>query len=273
MKLLLIAGHGEGDSGAVGLGYQEADLTRELVGLLSVQFDGGNVEVDIYDTTKNCYKQCLKGNIPNFRNYHYVLEVHFNASATPDTAGDGSLKGSMFYISQSETGRSVEERILKNLYAIGSRQAWDGVVVAQRQWPNGLYVQEQCRAQGVSHGLLETCFISDKDDMKWYQSNKKAIAKAIADGVIDGFKVREEEKPEEGETGKYYHVQTGAFTEKNNAEKQLKRVKSAGFEDAFIYEDGGFYKVQIGAYEKEENAKNEEKKAKEAGFNTSVELS
>ena len=30
MNILLIAGHGDGDCGAVGSGYQEAELTRGL---------------------------------------------------------------------------------------------------------------------------------------------------------------------------------------------------------------------------------------------------
>ena len=35
MKILLISGHGAGDVGAVGNGYREADLTREVVNLLA----------------------------------------------------------------------------------------------------------------------------------------------------------------------------------------------------------------------------------------------
>ena len=31
MNVLLIAGHGNGDSGAIGNGYEEAELTREFV--------------------------------------------------------------------------------------------------------------------------------------------------------------------------------------------------------------------------------------------------
>ena len=35
MRILLIPGHGDGDSGAVGTGYKEADLTREMVKLIA----------------------------------------------------------------------------------------------------------------------------------------------------------------------------------------------------------------------------------------------
>ena len=120
-------------------------------------------------------------------NYDYVLEIHFNASATPDQAGDGQLKGSMVYIDQSETGHTVEDVILSNLYSLGSRQAWDGVVVSQRQWPSGLLVQSRIRTQGVSHAVLETCFVTDQDDMDWYLVNKTKIASAIIAGIQQGF--------------------------------------------------------------------------------------
>ena len=62
-------------------------------------------------------------------------------------------------------------------------------MIAQRQWVNGLLVQETCRKQAVSHAVLETCFISDKDDVQWYQNKKAQIAKAIVKGIIEGFKL------------------------------------------------------------------------------------
>ena len=52
MKILLIAGHGDGDCGALGCGYEEANLTREVVGLLKTQL-GKYADVDVFDTSKN----------------------------------------------------------------------------------------------------------------------------------------------------------------------------------------------------------------------------
>ena len=101
------------------------------------------------------------------------------------------MKGSMFFIDQSETGHSVEDKILENLYSIGAEKAWDGVVTTQRNYPTGLVVQNRVRAQGVSHAVLETCFISDADDMAWYQSKKKLIATKIVEGIIKGFWLNE----------------------------------------------------------------------------------
>lgn len=190
-RLLVMAGHGRNvdgswDPGAVGNGYQEAALTRELRDLIKAAADQAGVSCDIAPD-RNHYSFFKHGGKYDVSKYTYVLEVHFNASVTPDQAGDGKMKGSMIYISQSETGHSVEDNILSNLYALGSCRAWDGVVVSQRQWPNGLLVQETCRRQGVSHAVLETCFVTDKDDMNWYQAKKEKIAAAIIAGIQEGF--------------------------------------------------------------------------------------
>lgn len=194
-KLLLIAGHGQNvdgswDPGATANFYQEANLTRELVKLIKTKADQFGIACDVAPD-RNYYSYFKNGGSYDFTPYNYVLEVHFNASATIDSNGDGKMKGSMVYIDKSETGHSVEDAILNNLYAIGSVQAWDGVVVTQRQasYKNGLMVQSKVRAQGVSHAVLETCFITDIDDIRWYLTNKNRIAEAIVGGIMKGFKL------------------------------------------------------------------------------------
>lgn len=62
-----------------------------------------------------------------------------------------------------------------------------------------------------------------------------------------------------------YYVQVGAYKEKDNADKQLKATKAAGF-DSFIKQEGGIYYVQVGAFGKKENAEKRLAEAKAAGF-------
>ena len=198
-KMLLMAGHGRNmdgsyDPGAVGCGYEEATLTRELTKLVKAEADRQGVACDVAPD-RNHFSFFKAGNTYDVTGYNYVLEIHFNASAKTDYNGNGQMTGSMVYIDQSETGHSVEDAILNNLYAIGSRQAWDGVVITQRQYTTGLMVQNHIRAQGVSHAVLETCFISDRDDMDWYQVNKSKIAQAIISGIKQGFGLDGSTKP------------------------------------------------------------------------------
>lgn len=199
-KMLLIAGHGTNidgsrDPGAIGCGYQEADLTRELVRLIKQQADLNNLPCDVAPD-RNYFSYFKYGNKFDFTPYQYVLEVHFNASAKMAPDKDGNMVGSLMFVDRNEKGVSVEQAILNNLYSIGGKQAWDGIVWTDRNYPTGLMVQNRVRAQGVSHAVLETCFITDGDDMAWYQAKKQLIATKIVEGIIEGFGLgREAENP------------------------------------------------------------------------------
>ena len=67
-----------------------------------------------------------------------------------------------------------------------------------------------------------------------------------------------------------YRVQVGAYTVKSNADKQLARVKKAGFTDAYITKVGNMYKIQVGAYTVKANADQQLAKVKKAGFSAFI---
>lgn len=64
---------------------------------------------------------------------------------------------------------------------------------------------------------------------------------------------------------KMYVVQVGSFKSKSNAEKLLRKIKTAGF-DAVVKKESGQYKVQCGAFEFEKNAKSLADALKGKGF-------
>lgn len=70
-------------------------------------------------------------------------------------------------------------------------------------------------------------------------------------------------------SGTLYRVQAGAYSKKENADAQLKKVKAAGFE-AFMVKAGGLYKIQVGAYSVKANADNMLAKMKAAGFDAFI---
>lgn len=180
MKILLIAGHGDGDCGAVGNGYYEADLTREVVNLLKPQLDG-YAEVTIADTTKNWHKHLIKqGNSFDFKPYDYVLEIHFNSFAVK------SANGTEIYITRSEKSHGVETNIVNGIAKLGFTNR--GVI------PMNFDVINYIKRQGVSSALLEVCFISNEKDMKNYQNKKNEIVKAIANGIITGFSLEKKDE-------------------------------------------------------------------------------
>ena len=78
---------------------------------------------------------------------------------------------------------------------------------------------------------------------------------------------KEETAVSGGSGGVLYRVQVGAYSNKANAERQLAKIKAAGFADAFIaVVDGTLYRVQIGAYSVKANADTQLAKVKEKGF-------
>ena len=183
-KILLIAGHGDGDCGAVGCGYKEADLTREMANLIKPYLEG-YAEVDIASTSKNWYKYiCKEKNTFNFKPYDYVLENHFNACVN-DEKGNGKTTGTEIYVTTSEKGTSVEEGIVKNISKLGLTNRG----VKKKNWS----LIHHIKSQGVSCALLEVCFIDDADDMYIYSSKREDIAKAIVKGIVDGFGLQAKE--------------------------------------------------------------------------------
>lgn len=178
MNILLIAGHGDGDPGAIGNGYYEADLTREVAKLLKQSLDS-YANVTVADTSKN-WKQYIinKKNYFDFRNYDYVLEIHFNAGGN-DKIGNQYTTGTEIYITTSEKSHGVETKIVKGISGIGFANRG----VKRKNYSLIQYIKKQ----GVSSALLEVCFIDDIDDMKLYQAKKNELIKAIANGIINGF--------------------------------------------------------------------------------------
>lgn len=66
-----------------------------------------------------------------------------------------------------------------------------------------------------------------------------------------------------------YRVQTGAFSNKANADALEVKIKKAGF-DTYMVKVGNLYKVQVGAFGVKANADMVAKKLKAAGFDTFI---
>lgn len=212
-RVLIIAGHGQGDSGAVSSWGQEQNFTRQFARLIYDELAADDrVDVDFYkngSTSFDCYQQNVKtfgstglnisskitgkgtikkkvksglaknGNLPDFTEYDYVLEVHFNAKGTgKDPGGNGSYTGIGFYINSYKTEYRLENNILNRIVGLGFQKWGSGIFKSST-----LFNCRICQELGVSYGLLETAFIDDGDDMRFYTNNKKKMAKAVAEEI------------------------------------------------------------------------------------------
>lgn len=177
MKILLMNGHGGNpyDSGAVGNGYKEAELTRELADLVETRLKK-YATVKRYPKERNAYADVQNGTFTTYvpggiNNINYAFEIHFNA---------GGGTGTEIYITSKETAHTVEDAIVKNIAnAIGVKNRGTKVT--------DFSVIATCKYYGVSSALLETLFIDSASDMKLWAANKTKIADAIVDGIASEF--------------------------------------------------------------------------------------
>lgn len=172
MKILLISGHGASDPGAVGNGYKEADLTRELVNLIAPKLRS-YARVDVYDQERNAFQDVINGKF-KVGQYDYALEIHFNAFAT------SVAHGTEIYVTSKEKGTSVEMSIIRKM---GMYFPVRGGGVKVKDFA----VISNLKNKGISSALLEVCFITNTNDMRVYQGSKNAIARDIVAGIVRGF--------------------------------------------------------------------------------------
>ena len=210
VKILVDAGHGQGDPGAVSALGQESVKTREFAKLLYKKLKlAGNVNVtylkngssdyDLYQrnsatlgglsiTGTGANKKAVvnamrkSSNIPDLTEYDYVIEVHFNATAVQnkDEGGNGSYKGFMIYVNQNKSNadRAVDRGIISAVKGLNFKIFGNGV-----ESSSGLYNARVCQEVGVNYSLIETAFIDDADDMSFYNKNKDKMAEAIAKAI------------------------------------------------------------------------------------------
>ena len=183
MKILLISGHGAGDSGACakikGKTYKEAEETIVMVKKIKEQLSNYNVTVDLYPTDRNAYEDAKKGCLKaDFSKYDYVLEIHFNACVN-DLKGNGKTTGTEAFVTTSDKTKSAEVKMLSCLSALGLNNRG----VKSHNWT----VINRAKIKGADSCLLEVCFIDDADDMAIYTKNKDNVAKAIALGIVKTY--------------------------------------------------------------------------------------
>ena len=238
MKILLIAGHGQGDAGAVSKFGHEDNYTRLVTSGIKDNL-AGLADVDFYPFEKNCYKQVKAGLQPAWSLYDYVLEIHMNSS-------NGKGAGSEMYISPLEGADIAEKAILNSLCTLGFKNR--GV---KRDKPN-LLNMKKCKASGTSYALLEVCFIDNESDMNLLNGNKEKVCQLIAKGICNGFGIAYNPSISQHVDG-FFKVQVGAFMLYKYAERLRDELLRKGY-PCFITTVDSLYKVQVGAFSVESNA-------------------
>lgn len=196
-SILIVAGHGQGDSGAVasygGSTYREDKYTRQFATLIKNKLtsSGADLTVTMYNQNYDMY-QVLSGKKsgpkPDLKDYDYILEIHFNATvaSAKDPNGNGAYKGIGMYVNSAKSNITIDKQIIQAVAKKTGFKIWGGGTGIMRS--SGLFNAKTCQQKGVSYGLLETAFIDDRDDMTFYNKHKDAMAEAVASAIISYFK-------------------------------------------------------------------------------------
>ena len=226
-KVFIGVGHGGKDSGAVGyLVEKEVNLVEALACRDFLEAHGVQVLMsrtsDEDDSLNDEIKEC------NAFAPDLAISVHNNAGV-----GDGF---ECFYHYKGGTSKTLAQNIEAEVKAIGQNSRGCKI----RLNSSGTDYYGFIRKTACPAVIVEGCFVDNATDVQISDSleEQKAFGVAYAKGILKtlGVSIKENPvQPKPSSSAKYY-VQVGAYAQKENAEKQLKKAKDAGFSDAFIKE-------------------------------------
>ena len=198
--LFLIAGHGAGDSGAVGYGYTEAERVRALARRI-VAYGGSNVTLG--DVSRNWYadKGISSLNIPKS---YQILELHMDS-------GVSTAKGGHVIIKEGYNPDQYDTALANFIGTFFPGRA--NKVVGRAHLAN----VNRAAAKGYSYRLLENGFISNKTDLVKFNEHIDDLARGIlkAFGISSAAPVASAKKtePVDGEikSGGVFQSKTDKF--------------------------------------------------------------
>lgn len=168
-KIIISAGHGGVDSGAVSGKLVERDLNIELRDLIVAELKLMGIN-PLVDDNKNALKETLAWLRGKFGSKDILFDIHWNAASSPEAKGTEVIVPD----AASSFELNIARSILKVFTDLGFRDRGvkhEGATARKRLgWMRPT-------AENV---LLEVCFISNPTDMKLYEANKHTISKRIA---------------------------------------------------------------------------------------------
>lgn len=215
VRICIDIGHGGSDPGAGYKGRKEKDDNLKLGLAVSKEFRRHGILVDETRTTDITLSLEERSNFENKKKYDLFISFHRNAFKPEQANGVETFT----YINQTLKAKNLAHKIQKALVGVGFTDR--GVKKAN------FHVLRETKAPAI---LIEVGFLDNTKDNQLFDSKFDEIVKGISKAVLDevGIKYEEYSQPEI-----LYRVMAGSYSNKENAERQVERLKKAGF-DAVI---------------------------------------
>lgn len=277
-SIMLDAGHGGRDPGAVYNGRQEKDDTLALALAVGEILQERGIDV-LYTRTTDVYESPYqKAMEANESGADFFVSIHRNSFPT-----DNEVSGveSLVY-NKSGIKLQMAEDINEQLEAVGF------VNRGVKERP-GLVVLRRTNMPAV---LVEVGFINSDTDNQLFDNNFDDIALAIAGGILDTLQLngliedgtipeneinrptesvpsKPENLPEHSEGIPQYTVQAGAFRNGTYASRLQKELLEQDF-PAVTSQGDGLYRVTVGTFPTLDEAVDMERRLKRAGYQTVI---
>ena len=249
--IMLDAGHGGRDPGAVYNGRQEKDDSLALTLAVGEILQERGIDV-LYTRTTDVYESPYqKAMEANEADADFFISIHRNSSPEANTySGVESL-----VYNKSGIKLEMAENINEQLEAVGF------VNLGVKERP-GLVVLRRTRMPAV---LVEVGFINSDTDNMLFDDNFDDIALGIAEGILDTLQLTGESPSTPGS----YTVQAGAFRSGAYADRLQQELLDQDF-PAVTSQNNGLYRVTVGTYPTLDEAAAMERRLKRAGYQTVI---
>lgn len=248
-SIMLDAGHGGRDPGAVYQGRREKEDTLRLTMAVGEILQNNGIDVE-YTRTTDIYESPLqKAQEANAAGVDFFISIHRNSFPTDNVVS--GVESLVYNLS------GIKYEMAKNINAQLETIGFVNLGVKAR--PN-LIVLRRTKMPAV---LVEVGFMNSDVDNALFDSHFYDIAQAIAEGILDTLEV---ELPS---VGNRYKVQTGAFRNEVYANNLRNELVEMDF-PARIEQANGFFRVMVGNYGTLDEATAMEQRLKRAGYQTVI---
>lgn len=250
-KVVLDAGHGGSNPGAVYKGRREKDDVLKLTLAIGEILRDNGIDV-VYTRTDDRFDSPLqKANIANASGANLFVSLHRNSSPMPN-----QYTGIETLVYEDE-GTTAE--LAKNINNQTKEIGWNDLGVNERK---DLIVLRRTNMPSV---LVEAGFINTDADNEKFDQDFSDLANAIATGILDTVN----ELNALNKQTDTYRVQIGLYRSQNNARYQLNRAMEDGYE-GMITPFREFYAVRLGAFDTLDDAVKLERELKMKGYDTLI---
>lgn len=248
-SIMLDAGHGGSNPGAVYMGRKESEDALKLTLAVGEILQDNGINVEYTRTTDVDLSPIERAMMANQAGVDFFVSIHRNSFPTDNqVSGVESLVYDLSGI-KYEMAQDINEQ----LETVGF------VNLGVHARPN-LIVLKRTKMPAV---LVEAGFINSDVDNKLFDENFEDIAQAIARGILDTLNSSGVIKDP------YYRVQVGLFRNWNNAERLKNELAAQDF-PVFLDDSGPFIAVQVGGFDTLEEAVRMERRLKMGGYDTLV---